>query len=629
MTSGSKGRRQPRKKTGKNNAVGKTAHKIASEEKYRLLVQHVRASIAVVDRDGKFLFVNEVGANALGATVDRIVGKTMWDVFPKRLADRQIKSVRLAIDKEKLYNIESKTMVGDGWRWYDVVLQPFRDSPGKASACMVIAHDITDRKRNENLQLALYKIANATNTTKDLNELFESIRKELSLVVDTTNFCIALYDQKSDLITLPYNVDEKDKFDSFPAGKTLMSYVIKNDVRLLVTDKDIDDMAARGFVETIGAPAKVWVGVPLKIDQRVIGAIALQHYEDSHAYTEDDLNILKFVSGQIALAIERKRAEEALQTAHDQLEKRVEERTSELLAANRQLRKEIANRQRIEDALRESERRYSMATSAGQVGVWDWNLETNEIFVDPNLKDILGYEDKEIPNHLDHWQALIHPEDVESMMADIRSSLERPGGHFEIEHRMLHKSGDIRWMLARGTAVRGPDGKPSRMISTETDITDRKRAEAMLRKTAEELRAEREALYEKNVALKQILGHIEKERKDYQQRICQDVRQAIDPFLESLRTQAAPGHEKALEELEANLNVLLSKDIDVFEDRYATLSPREVEICELLKNGLSSKQISAELSLSLVTVHKHREKIRKKLGLTNKSINLSTFLRSH
>ena len=180
---------------------------------------------------------------------------------------------------------------------------------------------------------------------------------------------------------------------------------------------------------------------------------------------------------------ERKRTEEALRKAHNELERRVEERTAELAKAVASLRKEIEERKRVEEALRESERRYFLATSAGRVGVWDWNLDTNEIYLDPMVKAFLGYEDHEIRNHIDDWGERVHPADRERVMAEATKHLEGASLHYEIEHRMLHKDGSIRWFLARGTAMRDRSGKPYRMLGTDTDITERKQADEALKRS--------------------------------------------------------------------------------------------------------------------------------------------------
>ena len=138
---------------------------------------------------------------------------------------------------------------------------------------------------------------------------------------------------------------------------------------------------------------------------------------------------------------------------------------------------DVTERKRVEEALRQSEERYTLAVSAGNVGVWDWNLKTNEIYIDPNLKQILGYEDHEIKNQLDDWGRLVHPDDQEKVMEAATAHLEGAAPVYEVEHRMLHRDGSIRWFVAVGTVMHDAHGNPVRMIGTDTDITERKHAE--------------------------------------------------------------------------------------------------------------------------------------------------------
>lgn len=140
----------------------------------------------------------------------------------------------------------------------------------------------------------------------------------------------------------------------------------------------------------------------------------------------------------------------------------------------------IDERRRSEAKIRSSAERHRIATSAGRVGAWDWNLVTGEIFLDPSLKAMLGYADFEIANDLAHWHEHVHRSDRERVAASIEAHLER-GEPFEIEHRMLHKDGSIRWFLARGSVIdRDADGKPTRMMGTDVDVTERRHIEDAL-----------------------------------------------------------------------------------------------------------------------------------------------------
>jgi PAS domain S-box-containing protein len=123
-----------------------------------------------------------------------------------------------------------------------------------------------------------------------------------------------------------------------------------------------------------------------------------------------------------------------------------------------------------------AEDRYVRAAEAGRVGVWDWDLKTDRIFVDPWLKNLLGYEDHEIQNDINNWGSKVHPDDADLVMAEATKHLDGVTDRYEVEHRMLHKDGSIVWFLARGTALRDDQGRPFRMTGTDTDITESKQA---------------------------------------------------------------------------------------------------------------------------------------------------------
>ncbi|MBN2885402.1 MAG: PAS domain-containing protein [Chromatiaceae bacterium] len=129
-------------------------------------------------------------------------------------------------------------------------------------------------------------------------------------------------------------------------------------------------------------------------------------------------------------------------------------------------------RLKVEETLCANQAQYQIAVRAGQVGVWNWDLRTNAIDLDPQLKQMLGYEDAEIRNHIEDWGQHVHPEDRERVMAAVRDHLDGRTPEYQVEHRMLHKDGSLRWFLARGIAVREANGKPCRMLSTDTDITE-------------------------------------------------------------------------------------------------------------------------------------------------------------
>jgi PAS domain S-box-containing protein len=150
--------------------------------------------------------------------------------------------------------------------------------------------------------------------------------------------------------------------------------------------------------------------------------------------------------------------------------------------------RDMTERKRAERAIHDEQLRRKLANVAGAVGVWDWNLVTNELYVDAELKALLGYEDAEVRNHLDDWRKLVHPDDFDRGV-DVHALIDAAPTS-ELEQRMRHKDGSIRWFLVRGNVARDERGVPVRLIGTATDITDRKRAgQALERAQAELLRA--------------------------------------------------------------------------------------------------------------------------------------------
>lgn len=135
---------------------------------------------------------------------------------------------------------------------------------------------------------------------------------------------------------------------------------------------------------------------------------------------------------------------------------------------------DVTDREETLEALRQSEERYALVAKGASDGFWDWDLTTDKVWFSRRYKEILGYSDEEFPDHLDSWTKAIHPEDYELALEANRRCLEGEVEQFDVEYRMLHKDGTVRWILGRGAGVRDADGRTLRMAGTHTDITTRK-----------------------------------------------------------------------------------------------------------------------------------------------------------
>ncbi len=141
---------------------------------------------------------------------------------------------------------------------------------------------------------------------------------------------------------------------------------------------------------------------------------------------------------------------------------------------------DTTERKRVEEALKASEERWQLALRGNNDGIWDWNIKTNEAFFSTRWKEMLGYEDHEIANHLDEWTKRVHPDDLGWVTQVIQDHFAKKTPFYIGEYRLLCKDGTYKWILDRGQALWDEQGDAVRMAGSHTDITERKRVEKEL-----------------------------------------------------------------------------------------------------------------------------------------------------
>ena len=210
------------------------------------------------------------------------------------------------------------------------------DEPLLSDKCLVCDSTI---HRGELVQQVIVNIANAVGFSKNLDDLYQVINVELNRLIDATNFFIAIYDPITDQFQLPFQQDKiEENIQVIPAGKTLSRYLFTRNEPILLKFEEIEQMVNDGIIELKGIPAQVWMGVPLRSESSTIGVMVVQNYENKDAFTCEDLELLKFVSNQIRISIERKKSELELVDAKEKAEQSDKIKTSFLTNMSHEVR---------------------------------------------------------------------------------------------------------------------------------------------------------------------------------------------------------------------------------------------------------------------------------------------------
>lgn len=257
------------------------------------------------------------------------------DIIHEEDRNRIWDEVQTKITRNEPFTLSYRIVTADGKiKWVVEHGSGHRMKGGDEIILEGFIRDVTYEKRDTLLREVIFAISKESYETESLDDLLGIVHKELGKILDTTNFFVAMYDAANDTITLPYHVDFKDKFTSFPAGKTLTGHVIRTKKPILATDKEIQRLVDEGIIDLVGTLAKVWLGVPLILRQQVIGVIVVQNYHDTRSFTDDDLELMTFVANQVAGLIMRKKSEDSLKKEQAYLDQLYQSSTEAIVMIN-------------------------------------------------------------------------------------------------------------------------------------------------------------------------------------------------------------------------------------------------------------------------------------------------------
>ena len=291
---------------------------------------------------------------------------------------------------------------------------------------------------------------------------------------------------------------------------------------------------------------------------------------------------------------------------------------------------DITDVMQIQEKLKESQAQLKDAHRLAQIGVWDWNAETDTTIWSEELCRIADRDPRlPIPSYTEN-PGRYTADSLMRLKAAVEKSRET-GEPYQLELELVRPDGTTRWVNAFGGAKRDRSGRAIGLHGTVQDITERKAMEmelAAYHKELEELVRVRTAeLEDVNTALKVLVRHREEDKKELEEKILFNVNEQIIPYLERIKVSPLNAAQKAyMDIVETNLNTIVAPFLKHLTAKHYNLTPQEIQIAELIKSGRSSKDIASILNTSSKTINFHRGNIRRKLGLANKKANLRSTL---
>ena len=451
-----------------------TEHKLAeialqeSEARYRRLFTDANDIIYTTDLEGNYTSINRAGEALTGYSREEITGMNFRQLTAPEFVERARGMLEKKLRGEEATTCyETEIVSRSGARLQlEVSTQLIRAGDGTPCGIQGIARDVTARKRLEAERQVLSEIIQGVNATSNLEELLALVHRSLGKILYADNCFVALVDRDSGMLHMQFFVDE---FDASPPpqriGRGRTAYVFRTSRPALMTEEVFSALAAAGEVEAVGTPPAVWLGVPLKTPNETIGVLVVQHYRDPNAYSDHDSEFLASVGSQIAVAIERKRAEEALRASEDRFRAFVENSTEAIWRVENLVPLPVdASEDEQIDLI------YAHAVLA------ECNDVMAQMYGFGGAEELMG---KSVAELMPREEA----ENVEYLRQFIRSGYRLT----EAESREFDRDGNEKYFLNNLVGI-VEGGRVVRAWGMQRDITERKRAESALRGSEERYR---------------------------------------------------------------------------------------------------------------------------------------------
>jgi PAS domain S-box-containing protein len=408
-----------------------------SEERYRDLFENASDIIYTHDLDGNYTSVNGASERITGFTTEECLQMNIKQVVAPEYLQTAVDMVFKKSQDFAPSTYEIDIVVRNGKRVTLEVNSRVYYQNGNAVGVQGIARDITARRRSERERAAISEITHSMTFTSNLDELLTRVHQSLNRVLCAENCFILLFNKETDQFERPFQTDKVAPIPSGNLKKSCAAYVYRTGQPLLLDQDKFNSLVMAGEVAFLGRLAPSWLGIPLKTPSETIGVVVVQHYEKHDVYSEADVEFLSSVGGQIALAIERRRAEEAL---------------------------------------RESEAKFKDLFDHAPVAYHELDKDGRIVKVNLTEQRVLGYTAEEMEGRK-AWDFIIEPVSEEAIKSKLTGNV--PLQPFE--RTFIKKTGELVPMLVEDQLICDNSGGIVGIRSTLHDISQIKQMEADLK----------------------------------------------------------------------------------------------------------------------------------------------------
>jgi PAS domain S-box-containing protein len=551
---------------------------------YRRIIEGIKDGLCTLDGDGRFTYVNDVTCQRSGYAREWLLGRNFLELMRPELREDLRKRFESGLAGEEIQDLEIEYSNGRGVStWLEVSGSPLFDED-RSMGLLVITRDVTERKRTAE---------EVENYRNNLEALVERRTEELSVANEQLQREIAEHKKTEAALR-----DSEDYYKAIFQNTGTAMVIMEEDTTISLVNRE--------SVKFVGLKPEELEG-----RRKAIEFVAPEHFQMVWDHRTTRLADPSVPPHAYEFTIvDRYGHPKEIYMVVDRIPEK-----KKIIASFM----DISARKTAERALKKSEEKYRNIFESATEGIYQSSIDGKVLSANPAFARILGYKS---PEHAMKsvkdmaYEVYVDP----GRRTELEKALEKSGSVSNFEVHCRRPDGTMIWISTNVRVVRDGKSEVQFYEGTLVDVTERKRMQ-------EDIENKSRSLEETNAALRVLLKHREKDNTELEEKMLTNVKELVLPYLERLRTSQS--QDKVIVEIiESNLNDILSPFVRDMKTRYVSFTPKEIQIADLMKKGKTTKEIAQILNLSTRTVDIHRYNLRRKLNITNKKINLQSYLLS-